>query len=69
MELYQKIYTKLTSEFHFEKAGDRSSMLLLSGFRNHQGSTPSSTQQIPHNAFADLLSKIKDSVIASFQHR
>ena len=72
-ELYQKIYSKICSEFHFERAGDRSSMLLLQSFRNMTASASAQPSHfnapLPQNIFNDVLAKLRESVISSLQQR
>lgn len=74
IEAYQKIYSKLSSDFYNEKAGDRSSVLYLPGFFNRGASVglPPSSPSIglaPQNSFVELTNKLRDSVVASFQLR
>lgn len=57
-EVYQKIYNKLSSEFYFDKVGDRTSVMFLH------------TQQYKNqNSPSDMLDKIKEGIITSFQQR
>lgn len=76
MELYQRVYSKLAADFHAEKPGDRTTMLLVNGFRNHLGFSPSSTStphlqpnSLPSSIYSDFILKLRDGVITSFQHR
>jgi hypothetical protein len=62
LELYQKIYSKLASDFYQDRSGDRTSILYLNGYL-HRGVT---THPPNSNAFTDLMHKIRDGVIASF---
>lgn len=62
LELYQKIYSKLASDFYQDRSGDRTSILYLNGYL-HRGVM---TQPQNHNGFNDFVSKIRDGVISSF---
>lgn len=66
MESYQKIYSKLSSDFYQDRSGDRSCMVLLSGFQTRGGGISASSSQ---SSFPELMSKIRDGVISSFQQR
>lgn len=61
IDTYQKIYAKISTEFCQDKTGDRSCMVLLNGFFKNLP---------PHsNTFAEVINKIRDGVILSFQQR
>eukprot|EP01041_Mallomonas_annulata_P000808 gene808-1576_t len=67
-DTYQKIYSKLCNDFHADKPGDRSLMLVLSGFRNPSSSHNNSLHS-NSSSFSDLILKIRECLIASFQTR
>ena len=62
VEVYHKIFNRLSSDFYNEKSGDRSSILFLGGF--FRGTATNSSQ-----ALTEVMNKIKDGVVLSFQHR
>jgi hypothetical protein len=63
LELYQKIYSKLASDFYQDRSGDRTSIVYLHGYLNRGVVT-----QPPNitNAISDLVNKIRDGVLSSF---
>lgn len=76
MDVYQKIYTRLSADFYTEKAGDHSVMLILppdTGSKRTLSVTERYSQQSLYQqsyaAIADLLGKLRDGVVASFQVR
>lgn len=65
MDSYQKIYTKLSSDFYQDKSGDRTCILYVNGFQGKSGTTSIA----PPNLYTELVNKIRDGVIGSFQQR
>jgi hypothetical protein len=62
---YQKIYTRLSTEFFNERAGDRSCMVLLSGFFK---SGPSASTSVA-SSLSEALYKLREGTVASFMQR
>lgn len=78
MDVYQKVYSRLSSDFYTDKAGDHSVMLIIppepSSKRNASMSggervMQQSLFQQAYASLADLLGKLRDGVVASFQLR
>jgi hypothetical protein len=80
LDTYNRIYKRLSSDFYAEKIEDRSVMLIIDIFmsgqqKRNQASTlnpPSSypTQSILSvNSFVEFTNKLRDGIVASFQHR
>ncbi len=81
IEVYSKIYSRLSSDFYADRAGDRSAMLILMpetgastafGLQStfiKSAYTSSALLQMGATSVSEALSKIRDGVIAAFQHR
>jgi hypothetical protein len=68
VEVYNKIYAKLSSEFCIEKTGDRTVMLFLSITTSDSKAQQLYLQQ-QTNSINELLLKVRDGVVASFLQR
>jgi hypothetical protein len=75
MDVYQKINTRLASDFYCDKSGDRSVMLTIPPESKRPSATAQerlnhqSQLQQAYAALADFLGKLRDGVVASFQQR
>ena len=76
MDVYQKIYARLSADFYTEKSGDRSVMLILppdTGSKRTLSVPERFAQQglyqQSYASIADLLGKLRDGVVTSFQIR
>jgi hypothetical protein len=84
VESYQKIYARISSDFYQDRAGDRSCLLFLQGFQGRgtpsssglastvsftSTNTSTGSNSAVMNSFPDLIKKIRDGVVASFQQR
>jgi hypothetical protein len=81
-ESYAKVFAKISSDFYFDKSGDRTVMLTVPSEDNPvnasssmsfnlstHGSSAMLQVQQSHNSFSDFLSKLREGIVASFQHR
>jgi hypothetical protein len=66
LEASLKIYSKLSSDFYFEKSGDRTVMINI-GLSNNNVQLKHSSSN--NNSFDDFLVRIRDGVVSSFQQR
>lgn len=68
MDTYNKVYSRISSDFYFERYGDRSVMIpILNG-----GQRSFNTQHIANSnnsMFGELFSLLREGVVQSFQHR
>ena len=76
MDVYQKVYARLSADFYTEKSGDRSVMLILppdTGSKRTLSVPERFAQQglyqQSYASIADLLGKLRDGVVTSFQIR
>mmetsp|Transcript_24398 Transcript_24398/g.40609 ORF Transcript_24398/g.40609 Transcript_24398/m.40609 type:complete len:329 (+) Transcript_24398:41-1027(+) len=73
MDVYSKLYARICADFYCEKAGDRSVMLVIPPESNRRDDGSSGPQQQlfqqAYAALADLLGKLRDGVVMSFQQR
>lgn len=74
--MYQKIYSRLSGDFYTEKSGDHSVMLVLPPDASSKRTlsvaerfAQQSLSQQSYAAMADLLGKLRDGVVTSFQMR
>jgi hypothetical protein len=66
LDVYQKIYAKLSGDFYNDRSGDRSSIVLL---RSYQKREQNSNAPSIQSSLSDFMSKIREGVISSFQLR
>ncbi len=82
IDVYNRIYSRLCSDFYGDRTGDRSVMLILPppsivensnvtffGFKNGNNTQTLTLLQSSNNSISDLLSKMREGVVVSFQHR
>lgn len=75
LDVYAKVYARLASDFYTDKSGDRSVMLTIPPETKRTNATAQerlNQQQLFQQAYAalaDLLGKLRDGVVASFQLR
>ena len=70
LDVYNKIYAKICSDFYVDRSGDRTVMLLLP----NDGASISGTNSMllmnqSQNSFSDFLNKMREGIVLSFQHR
>ena len=73
MDTYSRIYTKISNDFNMGRSGDRSVLLFVSaliGEKTVAGSSMTSfqRQQCLHS-MGEVVSKLREGIIASFQQR
>lgn len=79
---YTKVYSRICSDFYADKVGDRTVMLVLPNEDSPvntlsmanmslgaHGNSAMMVLQQSHNSFSDLLTKLRDGIVMSFQHR
>lgn len=78
MDVYNKVYSRLSNDFYTDKAGDHSVMLIIPPEPSSKRSASMSGSdrmlhqslfQQAYASLADLLGKLRDGVVASFQQR
>jgi hypothetical protein len=65
-ETYQKIFSKISSDCHQDRSGDRTCIIYTKPCQVKSGSVASPSME---SGIAELASKIKEGVVASFQMR
>lgn len=63
LELYQKIYSKLASDFYQDRSGDRTAIFYVKGYMNRGVVTQPSNNA---NSLTDVVNKIRDGIVSSF---
>lgn len=76
---YNKIYAKLCGDFYSDRTGDRSVMLIPPpvvdervtsfGIKTGNSAQTLTLLQASNNSIMDLLSKMREGIVVSFQHR
>jgi hypothetical protein len=66
MDTYNKIYSRISSDFYAERSGDRTVLMYLppAGSLHY-----SAVNQQMNNCWGDFFNKLKDGIVVSFQHR
>jgi hypothetical protein len=73
LDVYNKIYSRISSDFYVERSGDRSVMMFApsANSSSSMNSTTASVQYLSHitTSSTEFFSKLREGIIISFQHR
>lgn len=70
IDAYNKVYSRIASDFYVERSGDRSVMLLLPNDASGLGGSNSMMMMNQsQNSFSELSNKMREGIVLSFQHR